>query len=82
MMKRNEQERNIKPAVIELSESDILDCQPSEEDSDEFLFSITKDMKTGWVKICPMNSENCITIHGVKEARWFIAHLLNCIQTE
>lgn len=47
---------------------------------DMYLYSMEKDPETGFVKIYPMNSEGCITIHGKEEARAFTNHLLDYIR--
>jgi len=45
------------------------------------LYAIEKDNETGEVKICPMNEENCIVIHGAEEVAVFIYRLLDHFQT-
>ena len=40
---------------------------------------MSKDLETGFVKIIPMNRD-AITIHGEKEALFFIQMLIECLQ--
>ena len=46
---------------------------------DKFLYAMSKDLETGFVKIIPMNRD-AITIHGEKEALFFIQMLIECLQ--
>lgn len=44
-----------------------------------FPYEIDKNPETGFTEIRPMNEENVIVIHGVKEAMFFIRSILRSI---
>ncbi len=44
-----------------------------------FLYGMKKDPETGFVEIRPMDG-NAITIHGEREAMFFIQRLIECFQ--
>lgn len=74
-----------RPEAVVIDESEIeppeeMTPEQEEEMKKKFLYSMSRDDETGEIKICPMNDEKCITIHGETEAEFFINHLRDLVQ--
>ena len=56
---------------------DEKDLRAYEKIKDKFSCIMCQDPETGWLKISPVNDENCIIIHGAEEAEFFTKNLLD-----
>lgn len=44
---------------------------------EQFLYGISRNEKTGYIEIRPMNKDGSIIIHGAEEAIFFISQILD-----
>lgn len=45
-----------------------------------FLYGISRNEKSGYIEIRPMNKEGSIIIRGAEDALFFISQILDCFQ--